>query len=419
MTNTEAKVLRSVITYNGKQPLFFQTLKREYFGDEARIVYDFIWELYKDAKNFELEYVLESINNDSISSQLLEQIPTENVEQYYEIIVTEYNIYRRVMLKDELIKLQGEREVDLEALFAKYRPAVSTKFLTLRQRLQFIKDNNITFEKYQTGVNFLDIILHGGIETHQLVLVSGDYEAGKTTLCLQILRNLSKSYKSVYFCFEFPVNKYALSEEALLQKMQKEQILTFKDIDNIYDNSIPVDEGMTLEIVAATILFMASHGVKFFVIDSQMRLINTEQEATNNSEAVEARKFAILNNLCNKYGVVVFLIVQTSKGDNKSPLGSKRGAYEASIMMRVEHNPSKDKSLPFDPDSRTIVIQKNKQTGKHASFNVAFNRELRTFHCEDLVEYENYDREAEMAERMANRGFKIDGVEQDIDLSGF
>ena len=86
-------------------------------------------------------------------------------------------------------------------------------YMTKTKRREYMKQNNVKFEKYELGINFLDITLHGGIELHKLVLVSGEYEAGKTSLCLQIMRNLAKNHKCAYFCFEFPANKYVIDDD--------------------------------------------------------------------------------------------------------------------------------------------------------------------------------------------------------------
>lgn len=397
MTNIESKILRSVIAYNDKLPLFFQTLKKEYFSQQGQEIYQILWDIFTNNTQVELTYISEICTNKEAISKLLEQIPTKNVEQYYSILIDDYNIYQRIMLVDELKKNEGKRNVDLSLIFEKFTPKTATKYMTLKQRLQYIAENNIKFEKYALGVNFLDVILYGGIELHQLVLISGDFESGKSSLCLQIIRNLAKFHKCAYFCFEFPADKYAVGEEKILNRLLNQNTLTYKDMEAIQENIYIIDEGMNVDDTAANILFLASCGVKFFVIDSQMRL-NVEQAM--NVEESESRKFSILNNLCNKYGIVIFLIVQTSKNDNKSPLGSKKGGHEASIMIRIEHNDFtttnakgkevKDKKYPFDPNSRTIIVQKNKQTGKHAQFKVDFDTTNQTFSSSEIVDYEEY-----------------------------
>lgn len=395
MKNIESLVLRSVIAYNDELPLFFQTLKKEFFSDEAQIVYECLWEAFVNKVHIEMDYIAQKIEKQEIILALLEQIPTKHIQQYYNILLDDYNIVRRIELMEELQKVNGKRYVDLMSIFNDFMPKTATKYMTLKQRLQYIQDNDIKFKQYELGVNFLDIVLHGGIELHKLVLISGEYEAGKTSLCLQIIRNLAKVEQCAYFCFEFPADKYAIDENKILQRMLMSNELKPHELEAIQNNVYIIDEGMNVDDTAANILFLASCGVKFFVIDSQMRL-NVEQSL--NVEESESKKFKILNNLCNKYGIVIFLIVQTSKNDTKSPSGSKKGGHEASIMIRIEHNKSKDNDAPFDPHTRSVIIQKNKQTGKHAKFNVSFDVTNQTFHSNDIVEYSDYTKETKQTE---------------------
>ena len=257
--------------------------------------------------------------------------------------------------------------------------------MTKTQRREYIRQNDIKYERYELGVNFLDITLHGGIELHKLVLISGEYEAGKTSICLQIMRNLAKNHKCAYMCFEFPANKYVLDDDKIMDILLQNGEITAKEKEAIDNNIYIIDEGLNVDDVVANILFLASMGVKFFVIDSQMRL-NVEQ--ARNTEEEESRKFEALTNLCNKYPITIFLIVQTSKNDTKSPLGSKKGGHEASIMIRIEHNKAKDSNSAFDESSRTVIIQKNKQTGLHAKYNVRFDTRTQTFHCDDIIQKE-------------------------------
>ena len=60
--------------------------------------------------------------------------------------------------------------------------------------------------KYKTGINFLDSVFDGGggIESAQLVLTSGDPEAGKTTLGLQMREFMAKTNKVCFLALNSP-----------------------------------------------------------------------------------------------------------------------------------------------------------------------------------------------------------------------
>ena len=332
----------------------------------------------------ELHYISTKIDKNAFL-QILATIPTQHVQQYYQILIDEYNLINRQKLIQKLQETQYDKKADLTAIFNEYAPKTAIMYMTKTKRREYMKQNNVKFEKYELGINFLDITLHGGIELHKLVLISGEYEAGKTSLCLQIMRNLAKNHKCAYFCFEFPANKYVIDDDKILDVLLENGELSAKEKEAIDNNIYIIDEGLNVDDVVANILFLASMGVQFFVIDSQMRL-NVEQ--ARNTEEEESRKFEALTNLCNKYPITIFLIVQTSKNDTKSPLGSKKGGHEASIMIRIEHNKAKDSHSAFDETSRTVIIQKNKQTGIHAKYDVSFDTRTQMFHCDSIVEYQ-------------------------------
>ena len=107
------------------------------------------------------------------------------------------------------------------------------------------------------------------------------------------MRNLAKNHKCAYFCFEFPANKYVIDDDKILDVLLENGELSAKEKESIDNNIYIIDEGLNVHDVVANILFLASMGVQFFVIDSQMRL-NVEQ--ARNTEEEESRKFEALTN---------------------------------------------------------------------------------------------------------------------------
>lgn len=411
MTTIESLIFRSILAYNHECGLFFQTIKKEYLSsEEAQDVYTILWECFINQEPLQLEYIATKIHEKTFL-QILAATPTRHVQSYYKIILDNYNILNRQNLIKKLQEVQYDKRVDLTAIFNEYAPKTATTYMTKHQRREYIRQNDIKFERYELGVNFLDITLHGGIELHKLVLVSGEYEAGKTSLCLQIMRNLAKNHKCAYFCFEFPANKFVLDDDKIVDVLLEDGQLSALQKEAIDNNIYIIDEGLNVDDVVANILFLASMGVKFFVIDSQMRL-NVEQ--ARNTEEEESRKFEALTNLCNKYPITIFLIVQTSKNDTKSPLGSKKGGHEASIMIRIEHNKAKDSNSAFDETSRTVIIQKNKQTGLHAKYHVSFDTRTQIFHCDSIVEHQYNNPTIQSTKTRLLEDIKLDDVDFDM-----
>ena len=76
-------------------------------------------------------------------------------------------------------------------------------------------------ERIPTGIHELDRVLGGGIVKGSLSLVGGDPGIGKSTLLLQVCRNLANSKRKVL---------YISGEESMHQiKMRAERIGTFEE----------------------------------------------------------------------------------------------------------------------------------------------------------------------------------------------
>ncbi|GAA8361600.1 hypothetical protein HpDR37_28450 [Helicobacter pylori] len=207
-------------------------------------------------------------------------------------------------------------------------------------------------EKIHTGINFLDSISDGGFEVGQLVLLSGDPEAGKTLLCVQYIINAQQKHKVTYFGFEFSVRKHIETLNSKNLKINKENYF-------IDDLSCEINE------LVSQIRGLAKEGHKLFVIDSQMKIQAPIVGRT--IEEVETIKFTTLADLAKRLQVIIILIVQNSKNDSYSPTGSRKGAHEAHVIIRIEKIKSGELKHINDYNERgkhrKVLILKNKQTG--------------------------------------------------------
>ncbi|GAA9391062.1 hypothetical protein BTM417_15210 [Helicobacter pylori] len=207
-------------------------------------------------------------------------------------------------------------------------------------------------EKIRTGIDFLDRISDGGFEVGQLVLLSGDPEAGKTLLAIQYITNAQQQHKVTYFGFEFSVRKHIETLNSKAFKLNKENYF-------IDDVSCEIND------LISQIRGLAKEGHKLFVIDSQMKIQAPIVGRT--IEEVETIKFTTLSDLAKRLQVIIILIIQNSKNDSYSPSGSRKGAHEAHMMIRIERIKSGDLKHINDYSERgkhrKVVILKNKQTG--------------------------------------------------------
>ncbi|WP_120861354.1 ATPase domain-containing protein [Helicobacter pylori] len=207
-------------------------------------------------------------------------------------------------------------------------------------------------EKIPTGIDFLDNISEGGFEVGQLILLSGDPEAGKTLLSVQYITNAQQNHKVTYFGFEFSVRKHIETLNSKKIKLNKENYF-------IDDLSCEINE------LVSQIRGLAKEGHKLFIIDSQMKIQAPIVGRT--IEEVETTKFTTLADLAKCLQVIIILIIQNSKNDSYAPAGSRKGAHEAHIIIRIEKIKSGELKHIRDYNERgkhrKVLILKNKQTG--------------------------------------------------------
>ncbi|WRD51737.1 helicase DnaB [Helicobacter pylori] len=212
--------------------------------------------------------------------------------------------------------------------------------------------NKPPIEKIETGINFLDTITEGGIELGQIVLLSGDPEAGKTLLGVQYLMHAHQQHKVTYFGFEFSVRKHI-------------ETLKDKNFNIKGDHYFIDDQSCELNDLIAQIRSLSKEGHKVFLIDSQMKIQAPVIGRT--IEEIETSKFSALGETARSLSVLIIFIVQNSKNDSYTPTGSRKGGHEAHLMIRIER--LKKHELPSIKDYterskyRRIAILKNKQTG--------------------------------------------------------
>ncbi|GAA7786893.1 hypothetical protein HpBT0224_00670 [Helicobacter pylori] len=244
--------------------------------------------------------------------------------------------------------------------------------------------NKPPIEKIATGINFLDFITDGGIELGQIVLLSGDPEAGKTLLGVQFLMNAQQQHKVTYFGFEFSVIKHI-------------ETLKSKNFNVNAQNYFIDDQSCELNDLISQIRALSKEGHKVFLIDSQMKIQAPIVGRT--IEEVETSKFIALSEAARSLEVLIIFIIQNSKSDRYTPTGSRKGGHEAHLMIRIERIKMNELKIVKDFNERNkhrkIVILKNKQTGL-SGYRYLKNVDYRFFEVdftEPHTQHDEYDRE--------------------------
>lgn len=382
-TSLEAIFLKSF--YNNalsqKELEIFQAISKE-FSDTGKKAFSLLQDMLNtNTYNENLFFnKIVALNDSCFTKEYTEANKVANlaplIKDYEECI----QLDRQEELAAYLISQTHKRQVlQLDSnLFAPYQyTALKDDFISFKEAENALQEYDPQV-RYSTGIEFLDTAFNGGLATGQLILISGDYEAGKTTLTTQMIENMSAKEMVCFFCFEFTLSAYVRRRREYPNPLFKKE------------NLITITNGYDIREIRDTIITLnKKKGIKVFLIDSQMRIENNNTKVGNGEEK-ETEKFEILGKLAHEKELIIMLIVQTSKSDPDTPFKSKKGAHEASIIMHLENVENKDNAITNYAIKR-LKVKKNKQTGKHFKEDIFLNLKTQLFEKDPKHEYKDKD----------------------------
>lgn len=377
LESLEQEILLSMVEYQEDIDEFLAKTPRQVFSQKGGAILAKILNLHAKSalsKQSLLANLSSEQQGDEYVLELFSKSPNSSFINLSQELITAYKLKMQKENGLKMIKASDNNTLlDLSML---EKAVESNEYKNLAQWIDYYSTRPEQ-PKFKTKISFLDSVFDGGLEVAQLVLISGDPEAGKTTLGLQMLENISHYARVGFFSFEFTIEQYIRAKQAERKP---------PNLENMYI----INEGYELYTIAQNIKNLYRQGVKVFLIDSQMRITSPNGR---NMEEEESLKFSLLAKLCHSMGILVFLIVQTSKSDRDNPMGSKKGGHEASVIIRIEHCKAEIEALrEFSENSRMVILKKNKQTGKHFKEKVAFNPQTRKF--------SSFESEAEFVEEV-------------------
>ena len=150
-------------------------------------------------------------------------------------------------------------------------------------------------ERISSGMAELDRVLGGGIVPGSLVLVGGDPGIGKSTILLQVCKNLAAAGVSTL---------YVSGEESLKQiKMRAARIGSFtNDVKFMCETSLAEIEGT-----------ITKEKPKVVIIDSIQTMCNEEISSAPGSVSQVRESTSVLMQLAKKQGVMIFIVGHVTK----------------------------------------------------------------------------------------------------------
>lgn len=169
---------------------------------------------------------------------------------------------------------------------------------SLKERTKPTSINVVSSSKesrIETGIGELDRVLGGGIVSGSLVLVGGDPGIGKSTLLLQVCRNLTKQDLNVL---------YVSGEESVQQiKMRADRMGSFKDSLMLYSETDIDDIAQTIKEVQP----------KVVVIDSIQTMYVSDVTSAAGSVSQVREVTARLLQIAKQIGVAIFIVGHVTK----------------------------------------------------------------------------------------------------------
>jgi len=177
--------------------------------------------------------------------------------------------------------------------------------------------------KYSIGIDALDRELAswedkkfgivGGFETGSFINLAGESGAGKTTLTIDILANVSKYSKTVFFNHEMGLRRMASRlKRRLTERLQRENMIIDSSTDKIDD-------------IVMEIALYARDGIKFFVIDSRMKIkAHGDSDVQRNADISHK-----LSKVAREKDIIIILINQMSESDIKDKRLALKGGGDA------------------------------------------------------------------------------------------
>lgn len=264
---------------------------------------------------------------------------------------------------DEQIKLKKQLYTNKLRMIELITIEEKRNGITARE-LRKIVELRPTAIRYETGIKPLDDKFKGGIELGTFVQLAGESGVGKTHLTLEVLTNIAQYTKSVFFNFEMGDTRIIKRLKNLIKEEQQ------------WDNLIIDNDSRELDTLCNEITLYANEGIKFFTIDSKMKINVDTAEADHQKFSKISKRLAELS---QKQDIIIFLINQMNEEDIKHKRLAFKGSgdqkYDADIALFYVRD---------DEGHRRLICNKNRQDEYEFSIDLKLNAKGQTVDAHEI-----------------------------------
>jgi len=224
--------------------------------------------------------------------------------------------------------------------------------ITARELINRV-DNMPKVPKYETGIAKIDASFLGGFETGLFINLAAESSVGKTTLLCNLLANIAEGRRTVFFNFEMG--------DRLFVKKLKELNLNDTQLDNMIIDS----DTNKLEDLIMEIELYAEEGIKFFGIDSKMKIYSTSGEKEYQQISNMSKELA---RLAARKDIIIILINQMNEEDIKNKRLALKGSgdqkYDSDILLFM---------VKDEQGNRKLICTKNRMNDRLFSIDLTID----------------------------------------------
>ncbi|MDD3487172.1 MAG: replicative DNA helicase [Candidatus Moranbacteria bacterium] len=409
----------------------------DFYKDANRLVYETMLELYEDrepidvlslSNRLEEKKQLEKIGGATYLTELVNTVPTaSNVVHYAKVVQKKALLRRLIVTASDIVELGYEEAEDVEKvldeaeqkLFGVSQKYVKADFVPLKtylesafNRIDELHKGDKDLRGVPSGFHDLDSIL-AGFQKSDLVILAARPSIGKTSLALDIARNVAVKQKVPVGIFSLEMSSDQLVDRMLSAqgrvdawRMRTGRLVSNKDEDDfakigeamgvLSEAPIFIDDAASANVMEMRTMarrLQAEHNLGLIIID-YLQLMQGRSTDNRVQEVSEISRS--LKQLARELNLPVIALSQLSRAvENRSPQVPKlsdlreSGSIEqdADVVMFLYRE---DREKPDTPNKNVIqVIVAKHRNGPLGTANLYFNDMYTSFSSLEKRQAEN------------------------------
>lgn len=327
--------------------------------------------------------ILDSMENVTVVSNFY--FYQEKLEQQYKVVLMEENLQK-----------YKERNIDYPTLMENLKK-IESEFIKNDDSTATMLSPNETFELVTTEANLLEFQTFHFMEEKLRLLkntinvIAARTSQGKSAFALNLMNDLSKKYKCLYFNME-------MTEKEIYQRLvaincgipidsfynfKKDSKISdgiWKGIEEIHHRKIKIYQGSKSVKALRTILMKESRQEHCVAFIDYIGYVSSNKAYQNDRERI-GEVVRDLQTMTKDLNITIFLIAQINREGNDTPtlvnLKDSGELEQTAHCVMMIHNPNKDDLAEQSPIVQ-ILIPKNRN-GKLGHIYMQFDKPTQTF----------------------------------------